>query len=236
MTIRSDRDPSRPDPYNREAFLNRVSDRLGRPRRTDSVTRPAWTCTPHLETLADRTPEQLVDILKEQCFFIHTQIIESTPALLQRTLNDLIAGCGGGPVIRSGDTRFAKYGLSFEGEAVWSEQAGRAGNIRLAEAANVALVFADFALAESGTVVLESRPDQGRALHFLPAHYIAVIERERIVPRSTQAMQELNRRHEAGAALGSCLNLISGPSNSADIEMQLVVGVHGPLRATYVLI
>ncbi|NGZ75861.1 lactate utilization protein C [Saccharibacillus sp. VR-M41] len=203
---------------------------------TDTVRRPAWKHTVHLDTLADRTPEQLVEVLKEQCLFIHTQVIESTPEILQTTLDDLIAGCGGGPVIRSGDPRFAQYGLAFPGGFVWSEKAGREENVRRAEAANVALVFADYALAESGTVVLESRPDQGRALHFLPAHYIAVIERGRIVPRSTQAMGDLNRRLEAGETLGSCINLISGPSNSADIEMQLVVGVHGPLRATYVLI
>ncbi|MNC61589.1 Lactate utilization protein C [compost metagenome] len=83
---------------------------------------------------------------------------------------------------------------------------------------------------------MESRPDQGRSLHFLPAHYIAVIEKERIVLRSTQAAAELNRRVQAGVALGSSINFISGPSNSADIEMKLVVGVHGPLSATYVLI
>lgn len=226
----------RTDSSNRDSFLKRVSESLGRPLPTDNVQRPAWKHTLHLDTLADRTPEQLVEILKEQCFFIHTQVIESTPDLLQKTLDGLIEGYGGGPIMRSGDRRFAEYGLSFPGDAVWSEQAGRAENIRLAEAANIALVFADCALAESGTVVLESRPDQGRALHFLPSHYIAVIERDRIVPRSTQAMAELNRRHEAGGTLGSCINMISGPSNSADIEMQLVVGVHGPLRATYVLI
>lgn len=225
-----------PAASNRDAFLNRVADSLGRPRRTDNVSRPSWKSTVHLDTLADRTPEQLVEVLQEQCFFIHTQFIESTPERLQTTLNDLIAGYGGGPVIRSGDSRFDTYALTFPDDYVWSAAAERAENIRQAEAANIAIVFADYALAESGTVVLESRPDQGRALHFLPAHYIAVIQRDRIVPRSTQAMADLNRRHEAGETLGSCLNLISGPSNSADIEMQLVVGVHGPLRATYVLV
>lgn len=227
---------SRTEMSNRNSFLNAVAESLGRPRRTDSVTRPIWKHTVHLDTLADSTPEQLVEVLKEQCFFIHTQVIESTPERLQKTLDDLIVGYGGGPVIRSGDPRFARYGLSFPNDFAWSAEVTREENIRQAEAANIAIVFADYALAESGTVLLASRPDQGRALHFLPAHYIAVIERDRIVPRSTQAMAELNRRHEKGESLGSCLNMISGPSNSADIEMQLVVGVHGPLKATYVLI
>ncbi|GGN92227.1 LutC/YkgG family protein [Saccharibacillus kuerlensis] len=236
MNPRTFHEGSSTDTEKRESFLNRVAESLKRPRRTEPVRRPDWKHTVHLDTLADRTPEQLVEILKEQCFFIHTQVIESTPALLQSTLDDLIDGYGGGPLIRSGDPRFTEYGLSFSGDFVWSEQAGRQENIRRAEAANIALVFADYTLAESGTVVLLSRPDQGRALHFLPAHYIAVIERKSIVPRSTQAMTDLNRRIESGEDIGSCINMISGPSNSADIEMQLVVGVHGPLRATYVLI
>ncbi|WNS46870.1 lactate utilization protein C [Paenibacillus sp. MMS20-IR301] len=222
------------DKTNKEAFLNTIAAKLGRERRHE-VQRPALQ-----EVLPDSygplTEEDLVEMLKEQCFFIHTQVIESVPELLQRTLDDLIAGNGGGQVMTSGDPRFAGYGLQFPDASVWEEAAGREANIRHAEAANTAIVFADYALAESGTVVVESRPDQGRALHFLPAHYIAVIEKKRLVLRSTQAAAALNRRVQDGGALGSSINFISGPSNSADIEMKLVVGVHGPLRATYVLI
>jgi L-lactate dehydrogenase complex protein LldG len=219
---------------NKETFLNTIASKLGRERKSD-VQRPA---------IQDMIPnsygalsnDDLVEILKEQCFFIHTQVIESTPEILQRTLNDLTQANGGGTIMISGDPRFAYYGLEFPDAFVWEEAAGRERNIMRAESANTAIVFADCALAESGTVVVESRPDQGRSLHFLPAHYIAVIERKRLVLRSTQAAAALNRRIEAGEPVGSSINFISGPSNSADIEMKLVVGVHGPLRATYVLI
>lgn len=219
---------------NKESFLNTIAAKLGRARKSE-VQRPAIR-----EFIPDSygplTRDDLVAMLKEQCFFIHTQVIETTRELLQRTLEDLIEGNGGGAVMTSGDPRFREYGLEFPEAAVWEEAAGRAENIRRAESANTAIVFADYALAESGTVVVESRPDQGRSLHFLPAHYIAVIEREQLVLRSTDAAAAFNRRIEAGEAVGSSINFISGPSNSADIEMQLVVGVHGPLRATYVLL
>ncbi|MEK3835775.1 LutC/YkgG family protein [Paenibacillus sp. FSL R7-0128] len=219
---------------NKEAFLNTIAAKLGRERRTE-VQRPAIR-----EFIPDSygplTTDDLVEILKEQCFFIHTQVIESTRELLQRTLDDLLEANGGGNVMTSGDPRFREYGLAFPDAAVWEEAAGRAENIRRAESANTAIVFADCALAESGTVVLESRPDQGRSLHFLPAYYIAVVEREKLVLRSTDAAAALNRRIQDGEPVGSSINFISGPSNSADIEMKLVVGVHGPLRATYVLI
>ncbi|WP_379161452.1 lactate utilization protein C [Paenibacillus sp. sgz5001063] len=219
---------------NRDSFLRTIASKLGRERIYD-VQRPVMhDLMPGNSSSV--TTDELVDILKEQCFFIHTQFIESSPDILQRTLNDLIEANGGGSVITSGDTRFTEYGLEFANALVWEESAGREQNILRSESANTAIVFADYALAESGTIVVESRPDQGRSLHFLPAHYIAVIEKKRLVLRSTQAAADLNRRIQAGEPLGSSINFISGPSNSADIEMQLVVGVHGPLRATYVLI
>ncbi|MFC3745582.1 lactate utilization protein C [Paenibacillus sp. GCM10012306] len=218
----------------KEAFLNTIAAKLGRERVYD-VQRPDLRAQ-FPNSYGNPSTDELVEILKEQCFFIHTQLIESNPELLQATLDDLIHANGGGITITSGDSRFSDYGLTFPNSFVWNEAAGREKNLLQAQSANTAIVFADYALAESGTIVVESRPDQGRSLHFLPTHYIAIIEKKRLVLRSTQAAADLNLRIEAGEPIGSAINFISGPSNSADIEMQLVVGVHGPLSASYVLI
>ena len=97
-------------------------------------------------------------------------------------------------------------------------------NINAAQNSNVVVAVPKFFLAESATIVVESEAGQGRSLHFLPTHYISVIPLSRMVPRSTQA------------AAWSTLHFISGPSNSGDIEMQLVVGLHGPLEINYVIV
>lgn len=235
------------DIQNRDRFLNHVAAKLGRERRSAGVTRPTWKHSVHDLVQAGQnhpSTEELLAVFKEQCERIHTTVIETSRDQLSAVLRQVVAAHGGGPVLTSAHPRFAELGLlplleeawPQEGVAVsvWSETSKR-DNIAHAAAANFAVVVCDYALAESGTVVLTTRPGQGRSIHYLPTNALVIVPKETLVPRMTEAVEALEHAVERGSDVPASIHFITGPSNSADIEMDLVVGVHGPLQAFYVV-
>jgi len=52
----------------------------------------------------------------------------------------------------------------------------------------------------------------------------------------TQATKIIRNKFNNGEAVPSCINYITGPSKSSDIEMKLVVGVHGPVKVKFIVI
>jgi L-lactate dehydrogenase complex protein LldG len=83
------------------------------------------------------------------------------------------------------------------------------------------------ALAETGTLVLLSGPLTASSTHLLPETYIALVPASRIV-RDMEDAFELMRKETA--QLPRAVNMVSGPSRTADIEQTIVLGAHGPIR------
>ncbi len=106
--------------------------------------------------------------------------------------------------------------------------------LRNAEPEDAACVTAAYAgIAETGSLVLLSGPQSPTRMNFLPDLFFCLLPRSRIVPRQEDLWQQL-RREPRG--MPRCVNLITGPSRTADVEQTIQLGAHGPRRVQILLL
>jgi L-lactate dehydrogenase complex protein LldG len=99
----------------------------------------------------------------------------------------------------------------------------------------VGLSRAMAAVAETGTLVLASGADNPVTLAYLPETHIVVVEADSLVGGYEGAWDKLRARF-GRRAMPRTVNLVSGPSRTADIGGQLVMGAHGPRRLCVILV
>ena len=92
--------------------------------------------------------------------------------------------------------------------------------------ADIGITSADWLIAETGSLVLRARPGQERWVSLLPPVHVALVRRYQIVPDLIDVFQAL--RDQGLEQLTSHITLVTGPSKTGDIELQLTTGVHGP--------
>ena len=90
-------------------------------------------------------------------------------------------------------------------------------------------------IAESGTLALASGADNPTTLNFLPDNHFAVVAASDIVGDYESVWRKLRARYGKGV-MPRTLNLITGPSRSADIEQTLILGAHGPRRLHVIVV
>jgi L-lactate dehydrogenase complex protein LldG len=99
----------------------------------------------------------------------------------------------------------------------------------------VGLSHAAAAVAETGTLVLASGADNPVTITFLPETSIVVVEDKDLVGGYEGAWEKIRARFGKGV-MPRTVNFVSGPSRTADIGGQLVMGAHGPRRLCVVLV
>jgi L-lactate utilization protein LutC len=100
---------------------------------------------------------------------------------------------------------------------------------------DVGITGVDYAVAETGTVVIEPREGVSRLVSLTPPVHIAILEAGQVLPSLDELFLLARDNFQKGAHRGM-INLITGPSRTADIEANLVIGVHGPVEVHLVIL
>ena len=130
-------------------------------------------------------------------------------------------------VRRGDDARLSE--IPWDNEKTLEVSTGRSDGKQLA-----AVSYAFGGVAESGTLVLLSGPDNPTTLNFLPDHHLVIIDAKDVAGDYETVWDRLRKKFGAGK-MPRAVNWITGPSRSGDIEQKTLLGAHGP-RSLHVLI
>jgi L-lactate dehydrogenase complex protein LldG len=89
---------------------------------------------------------------------------------------------------------------------------------------DVGISTAQAAIAETGTLVLDSARERHRLVSLVPPVHIAIVDASSIFQTLAEALAFIHRNGDISPAV----TFITGPSRTADIELTLAIGVHGP--------
>ena len=184
-------------------------------------------------TRGELDPAALLDLLAERLIDYHSHVRRTGPAQLLDTVRAALADRGARRVV-------VPPGLDLPGLA--EPAPGQPGSLD-----GVELIFdgglsaqeldqmdgvitrAAVAIAETGTIVLDAGPGQGRrALSLIPDYHLCLIEAAQVVALVPEGVVRLRPDRP--------LTWISGPSATSDIELDRVEGVHGPRTLEVILI
>lgn len=196
----------------REVVLGRIRDALG-------GTRPARPPARDYRRAGTRAPTQVVDLFVERVDDYRATVTRSSAAALPDTIAARLAAAGAATlVVPPGMDPDWLAALAAEVE-VRRDHPPLA--VDVLDRTDVVLTAAAIGIADTGTIVLDGAPDQGRrAITLVPDHHLCVIRARQLVETVPEAFARLTPTRP--------LTFISGPSATSDIELDRVEGVHGP--------
>jgi len=203
----------------REEILNRLRSRASRVSLP-----PAWKSERNFPDLAARFTESLTKVKGE---VRRSDNLEAALTEVDTMLREVCAKA----VVANDEPPLSTVRLAERWpECEWHVVGQTPGNLReFCARADVGISGVEGALAETGSLVVHSGPGKSRLATLLPPIHMALVPLSCLVP---DIFTWAASRH---GEMPANLNLISGPSKSADIEFTLTLGVHGPKRLVAVL-
>ncbi|WP_030751050.1 lactate utilization protein C [Streptomyces griseus] len=202
----------------RERILSRIRSAVGGAPEAPEVPRA------YLSRHAPGDPDAVLDLLHENLAdyraHVHRADGAGLPALIGRLLEE-----------RGARTVVVPDGLPARWPAAWAAEPVPDTGLAPADldAVDAVVTGCALAVAETGTIVLDGGPGQGRrALTLVPDLHVCVVREDQVVASVPEALPRLDPRR--------ALTWISGPSATSDIELDRVEGVHGPRILEVVLV
>jgi L-lactate dehydrogenase complex protein LldG len=209
----------------RDLILGRVRRALADVPRDDTPYEQAIE-RGYLREHGGRSVEQTVDLLAENLADYRALVHRCAAAELAGTIAGLLAGHGSTSVVVPAGLDEA-WLAATEVTRVPDRAEDTSGELDRVDSVVTACALA---IAETGTLVLDGGPDQGRRrITLVPDHHICVVRvPDQVVSSVPQALERLDPTRP--------LTWISGPSATSDIELDRVEGVHGPRTLEVVLV
>ncbi|MEV2275367.1 lactate utilization protein C [Nocardiopsis sp. NPDC049922] len=201
----------------RERVLGRVRAALADVPGDEPARWPERTGRPHADGHgAGPTLDVLADRLADYRAVVHRvgadRLAEGVAACLERRGASRVVAPGGAP-----PAWFART----TGVTVLRDSVAEPLSVAALDAVDGVVTGCAVAVAETGTIVLDTGPEQGRrAITLVPDLHVCVVRAEQVVDGVPEAVRLLDPRRP--------LTWISGPSATSDIELDRVEGVHGP--------
>ena len=206
----------------REEVLSRIRAAVTA-ANPDSVTEVVPQSVPAYRTSGDPDRARLLDLLEER-------LIDYRAAVRRAAATGLAAAVGTALTQRGARRVVVPSGLDLPalppGVEVVRDDGLAPEDL---DALDGVITGAAVAIAETGTIVLDGSPDQGRrAITLVPDYHLCIVRADQVVELVPEAVDRL--------AAGQPLTWISGPSATSDIELSRVEGVHGPRTLEVILV
>jgi len=209
-------------PAARDEVLARIRTALGSPPPGGQAP-PADPVPRGYRTSGDLGTTQLLDLLAERLRDYGCTVRRTTPGQLMTAVGDALGQRAARRIVVPPGLDLAELpaGVAIVADDGLSPAA--------LDAVDGVITGAAVAIAETGTIVLDGSPDQGRrALSLVPDYHLCLVRASQVVALVPEALARLDPRRP--------LTWISGPSATSDIELDRVEGVHGPRTLDVLLV